>query len=290
MGIPHEWQGTHTRRILNVGDSDIEGGYQMSVFKRILLYAGMVISVIMLLIGLAGVIGTWSLNTPVTETILEVLSPINTTLQRVESISHEVVAALTEVSAALDTADQRVQDKGGEITESSIVLEIVSEILGEDVQPKIDEAADSIRGVYDTLGAIEEAIQAFNAVPLVGLEVPGGEEITQLRTGMEETALAVSDSVEELQQKKEETVTEAVDRVTEPLNRINTRVEETRAEMSDFEARFGAASDELTYVQSQVPRWIDILSIVITLILAWLMLSQVAVFVLCLKYLQGKVG
>ena len=120
--------------------------------------------------------------------------------------------------------------------------------------------------------------------------MPGGEEIVQLRSAMEETAITVNDSVGELQQKKEETVTEAVDRVTQPLNRINTRVEEARAEMSDFEARVGAASERVAYVQSQVPRWIDILSIVITLVLVWFMLSQVAVFVLCLKYLQGKVA
>ena len=262
----------------------------MSTFKRILLYAAMVISVIMLLLGLAGVIGAWTVNTPVTETILAVLAPINAALGRVESISAETVAALTQVSDSLEAADQRVQDLGSTATETNIIVTAVSEIVGEDVQPKIEEAGANIRAVYDTLGAIEEAMQSFNAIPFVGVDVPGSEEITRLRTGMEETALAVSDSVEELQQKKEETVTEAVDRATQPLNRINTRVEETRTEMSDFEARVGAASDRVTHIQSQVPRWIDILSIVITLVLVWFILSQVAVFVLCLKYLQGKVA
>jgi hypothetical protein len=142
----------------------------------------------------------------------------------------------------------------------------------------------------DTLAAIEEAMQSFNAIPFVGVDVPGSEEITRLRTGMEETALTLRDFREELQVKKAEAVAEAVDRVTQPLNRMNTRVGEIREEVSDVEARAGAASDRLAYVQSQVPCWVDIASIVITLILAWIMLSQVAVFVLCLKYLQGKVS
>lgn len=262
----------------------------MSTFKRILLYVGLVISIIMLVLGLAGIIGIWAVNTPATETILEMLAPINTALQRVESISHETVIALTEVSAALDSAEKRVQETGSELTESNIALDAISKIVGEDIQPKIDKAGDNIRAVYDTLGAIEEAIQAFNAIPLVNAEVPGSEEIAQLRTGMEEAALTVGDFVEELQQKKEETVTEAVDRVTGPLNRMNTRVEEMRVNTADLEARVGAASDKITYVQSQVSRWIDILSIILTLLLVWLVVSQVAVFVLCLKYLQGKVA
>jgi methyl-accepting chemotaxis protein len=262
----------------------------MSTFKRILLYAGMVISVIMLLLGLAGVIGTWYVNTPVTETILAVLAPINAALLRVEGISAETVAALTQVSDALEAADQRVQDLGSTVTETNILVAAVSEIVGEDVQPKIDEAGDNIRAVYDTLVAIEEAMQSFNAIPFVGVDAPGSEEITRLRTGMEETALTLRDFRQDLQQQKAEAVAQAVDRVTQPLNRMNSRVGEIRGEVSDVEARAGAASDRLTYVQSQVPRWVDIVSIIITLILAWIMLSQVAVFVLCLKYLQGKVS
>jgi len=250
----------------------------------------MVISIIMLLLGLAGIIGAWTINTPATETVLEVLAPINTALQRVESISHETVTALTEVSAALDNAEKRVQERGSEVTESNIALDAISKIVGEDVRPKIDKAGDNIRAVYDTLGAIEETIQAINAIPFIDVEVPGSEEITQIRTGMEETALTVSDLAEELQQKKADTVAKAVDKVTEPLKRMNTRVEEMRANTADLEARAGAASDRITYVQSQVPRWIDILSIVLTLLLVWFTLSQVAVFVLCLKYLQGKVS
>ena len=262
----------------------------MSIFKRILSYAGMVISVIMLLLGLAGVIGAWTINTPVTETILAVLAPINAALQRVEGISAETVAALTQVSDSLEAADQRVQDMGSQVTETNILVAAVSEIIGEDVQPKIEEAGDNIRAVYDTLAAIEEAMQSFNAIPFVGVDAPGSEEITRLRTGMEETAVTLRDFRQELQQQKAEAVDEAVDRVTQPLNRMNTRVEGIRGEVSDVEARAGAASDRLTHVQSQVPRWVDIASIVITLIFAWFMLSQVAVFVLCLKYLQGKVG
>ena len=262
----------------------------MSIFKRVLLYAGMVISIIVLLLCLAGIIGTWAINKPATETVLRVLAPINTAVERVERLSSRTTTTLTEVSAALDRADVRVQEIGGEITETSFVLETISAFLGEDVRPKIASAGDSIRGVYDTLVAIEEVIASFNAIPFVGLEVPGAEEVAQLRTGMEEAAAEVNTLIESSQERKEATVAEVVDRVTGPLDRIRTRVEGIEARVGDLEARADRASQEIARVQNQVTLWIDVASAVVTLLLAWLLFSQVSVFVLCLKYLQGKIS
>jgi chromosome segregation ATPase len=262
----------------------------MSILKRILLYVGMVTSSIILLLCLVGIIGVWAINKPATETILRVLAPIDAALERVEGISNRSATTLTEVSVALDTAEARVQQMGNQISEANLVLETISMLVGQDVRPKIDSAADSIRAVYDTLAAIEEAIDSFNAIPFVGLAVPGSEEVAQLRTGMEDAAVEVNTLIESSQQKKVATVAEVVDRVTGSLERIRTRVEGIEARVGELDARVGRVREEIAGMQNQVPLWIDISSAVATLLLAWLIFSQVAVFVLCLKHLQGKIS
>ncbi|MGD8488093.1 MAG: hypothetical protein PVJ23_01155 [Anaerolineae bacterium] len=262
----------------------------MSILKRILLYTGMVISMIVLLLCLAGVIGTWVINKPATETILSALAPINAALERVESLSKGTARTLTETSAALDRANTRVEEMGDGITETRVVLEAISALLGEDVRPKINSARDSIRAVYDTLVAIEEVIVSFNAIPFVGVEVPGGDEVAQVRTGMEEAAVEVNTLLESSQQKKEETVAEVVERVTGSVDQIRTRVDGIQTRVSDLETRAGRASQKMIDLQKQIPLWIDVSSTVATVLLAWLIFSQVAVFVLCMKQLQGKIS
>ena len=258
-----------------------------SIFKRILLYAAMVISVIFLLLGLAGIIGVWAVNTPATETILAILEPIDLALQRMELASQRTGAALSETSAALEDADQRVQEMGETVAETSLIREAISRIVDDDVRARVNETRENIRALYDTLGAIEEAIQAFNAIPIIDLELPGSEEIAAVRTGMEEIATSTAEFSDEIQQRREERAENLVDRLSTPINRLNTRVEEMQAKMADTEARLGLAIERIDNIQNQVPLWIDIVFIVSTLLLAWFMYSQGAVFVLCRQALKS---
>lgn len=257
------------------------------IFKRILLYSAMVISVIFLLLGLAGIIGVWAINTPATETILAILEPIDLALQRMELASQRTGAALSETSAALEDADQRVQQIGETVAETSLIREAISRIVDDDIKASVNETRENIRALYDTLGAIEEAIQAFNAIPFVGLELPGSEEIAAVRTGMEEIATSTAELSDEIQQRREERAENLVERLSTPINRLNMRVEEMQAKMADTEARLGLAIERIDNIQNQVPLWIDIVSIVNTLLLAWFMFSQGAVFVLCRRALKG---
>lgn len=259
----------------------------LSIIQRILLYAAMVISVIFLLLGLVGIIGVWAVNTPATETILAILEPIDLALQRMELASQRAGGALSETSAALENADQRVQEMGETVAETSLIRETISRIVDEDVQTRVGETRENIRALYDTLGTVEEAIQAFNAIPFVGLELPGSEEIAAVRTGMEEIATGVAELSDEVQQRREERAEDLVERLSRPINRLNTRVEEMQTNIADTEARLGLAIERIDNIQNQVPLWIDIISVVDTLLLAWFMFSQGAVFVLCRRALQG---
>lgn len=259
---------------------------KMPIFKRILWYAAIVISSLFLLLGLAGIIGGWAINKPLTDTILAVLVSFDEALHRMEEASSKASAALSESSAALEDADQRLQEAGEELADTSILLEVISRLVGEDIQPNMDQTAENIRAVYDTVVAIEEAIAAINTIPFVDLEIPGGEEVASIRTGMEEMAVTVSELREEVQQRREERAEKLVERISAPVNTLNSRVEEMETKIIDIEARLGLAIERIDQVQSRVPLWIDVASILNTLLFGWFMFSQGAVIVLSWRALH----
>ncbi|MCP4198365.1 MAG: hypothetical protein GY762_14540 [Proteobacteria bacterium] len=259
----------------------------MSTFKRVLLYAGMVISIVMLVLAAAALIGTWVVNTPATEKVLGIVVPITETLQGVERLSSETGVALDGISAGFVQAEQRVEEIGDEVNEANVAVEAISALVGEDITPKLDATREGVRSIYDTLSAIQGAVQSFNAMPFLDLELPGDEELGQALTGMEEIVVQVQDLNEALQNRKEEIVSGAVDQVSQPLDRLETRVSDIRARLQGFENRTGSAIEQMLYVQENAGRWIDMLSIIITLILIWFIISQVAMFVLCRGILQG---
>jgi hypothetical protein len=175
-----------------------------NIFQRILLWTAIVISSIFLLLGLAGVIGVWAVNTPTTETILAILAPIDNTVQRLEAVAGEAGAALAEVSTSLGEADQRVQDLGAGLAETNLVVEALNRILDADVEQRVSQARQGVRSIYDTVVAVEETIEAINAIPFLNVEVPGSTEINDIRTSMEEMALSAAELRAESQRRREE--------------------------------------------------------------------------------------
>ena len=263
-------------------------GRGLTILKKVLLWAAIVVAAVFLLLGLAGIVGVWVVNTPVTETILAILEPIDNTLQRLEVISGEAGVALTEVSTSLNEADERVNELGAGLSQTNLVREALNQILEVDLEEKADKAGQGVRSIYDTLVAIEETVNAINAIPFLDVEVPGSTEIAGIRTGMEEMAASVDELREENQRRREERAENLVTAISTPLNRLNDRVDQLQTRMTNSEARFGQAVENMDVLQGKVPRWIDIASIVASLLLAWLAFSQGAVIVLCWRALHDK--
>jgi len=263
---------------------------QPGILKKLLLWAAIVIAALFLLLGLASIIGVWAVNTPVTSTILAVLEPIDNTLQRLEVVSGEVGTALSDVSGSLDEADQRMKELGAGLAETNLAKEALTRILDVDLEQKASTASEGIRSLYDTVVAVEETINAVNAIPFVNIEVPGSEEMATIRTTMEEASASVQEIRQANQQRREERAENLVTALSTPIDRLNGRVGEMQTRVTNAETRFGQAIERMDNLQSKVPGWIDILSIIATLLYAWLMFSQVAVIVLCWQGLKGKPG
>jgi uncharacterized coiled-coil protein SlyX len=207
-------------------------------------------------------------------------------LQRLEIVAGEAGATLAEVSTSLEDADQRVQDLGAGLAETNLVVEALNRILDVDVEQKVSQARQGVRSLYDTVVAVEETIAALNAIPFLNVEVPGSTEINDIRTGMEEMAVSAAELREESQQRQEDRAENLVEAISAPINRLNDRVDEMHTRMTGAENRLGLAVEGVGEIQSKVPRWIDIASIIATLLLAWLMFSQGAVILLCWQTLH----
>ncbi len=246
----------------------------------------MVISVIVLVVCVAGLIGTWYYNTPVTQAILDVVVPVTDALQLAEEVTSETGAVLETVSVGLDGAQQQIEAIGEEVVDADIAVEAISTLVGEDIQPKVDEVKSSIKTIYDTLGIMQEAIQAFNDIPFIDPEVPGGEELGQVRTGMEEVVVQTDDVRSTLVDRKVEIVEGAVDEIIGPLNELSTLLGETRTTLGQLEQSLKESVETLIYVRDNTAFWVDMVCVVLTLILVWILISQIAVFVLSRKILK----
>ena len=68
----------------------------MRMFKRILLYAAIVISIVVMVVCIAGMIGAWYYNTPATDAVLGIVDPVTEAVQVAETVTDEAGMALQD--------------------------------------------------------------------------------------------------------------------------------------------------------------------------------------------------
>ena len=134
----------------------------------------------------------------------------------------ETGIVLETVSTGLDEAQQHIEAIGEEVVDTKVAVEAISTLVGENIQPQVDEVEANIKAIYDALGIMQEAILAFNEIPFIDLKVPGGEELGQFRTWMEQVVVQTDEFRTTLVDRRVEIVGGAVDEINGPLNQLST--------------------------------------------------------------------
>ena len=115
-------------------------------------------------------------------------------------------AVLQEVSTKVVEAEQALSDIVDEVAEADIAVEALSRIFDTDIQSGVETVKGNVLAVYDTLGLIQETIESINEIPFVDLEIPGAEELGQVRGGMEEVAARTDEISNSIEQRKTELI------------------------------------------------------------------------------------
>jgi len=257
----------------------------MKLFKRILLYTAIVISILVMVVSIAGMIGAWYYNTPATETVLDIVDPAAEAVQAAGTVTDEVGTVIREVSTRVAEAQQTASDTVAEVAEADIMVEALSRIFDTDIQASVDNVRGNIMAVYDTLSLIQATIESINEIPLVNLDVPGAEAVDQVLVGMEEVAARTGEISNSIAQQRTEVIDGAVEKISEPLDQLNMVLDEAQTSLDELSVLLGRSIESLLYVQENAARWIDLGSLAITVSLVWILISQVAVFVLSRKLL-----
>ena len=107
----------------------------MEILKRILAIVVIVISVVFIVVCLAGVVFSWSFNTPLTTRSPELSPASRSVLTAADTGLERVNTRLAEAQADVDTIEENVETAGDTLSENSIVLEVLERTVGDELYP-----------------------------------------------------------------------------------------------------------------------------------------------------------
>jgi hypothetical protein len=262
----------------------------MKLLKRVLAVVLMLMSVLWGLLSIGAIVGTWSLSNSLTDGLVTVLSGadriLGTTENALSRLENRVGAAREEVTSF----EEAVVSSAEEFAEKPVVVTALAERLDLGIGPAVSDLRDTVQEVRETLIAIQNAIQAVNALPFVSLgeDLPRGEKLTALSEGitaLDEGVQAMRDGVREA---KSEAAAEVVLRVGKATARVDAGLESIETATTGMTGQVSEVRSEVAAFQARVILWLDLGAVALTVLFLWLLFAHVVTFVFGLSLLRDK--
>ncbi len=250
----------------------------MRTFKRILAILAIGLCVLGILAAAAGIVGVWRANGPVTQTLVKTVSGLETVVGGIGDGLERLTGRLDAASSAVALIEDTVTVAGDSLAQSTPVLELLTRIFGDQLLPSVSAGLETARSLGETALAVNSALEAVNSSPLISVATLP-PELTSLAQDLVDLESQVKQGAQEVKDMKVAAVESVVTPVTERTGRMQSRLEGISAKASTASERLSSTEAGLAKLREQLPFYIDLASIGVTLILAWLILAQVSLLV-----------
>ena len=262
----------------------------MNTWRRILAILIMVLSVVLTILSIAGIVGNWFVNDSVTDDIVKVLTGVENALGLADDALGRVD---TRVGAARDriaTFEETVATAGEKFTEDPVILTALSEKLDLGIAPAVSELRATVQSVRETVVGIQNAIQAINALPFISIgdKVSDSARLQRLSEGVTALTEGGEETRNGVREAKQRIATRAAFAIGKGTSRLDSGLATIEAAVADYGTQVSEMRAQVSALKASVTFWLDVASVILTLILLWLIFSQVVVFILGLSFFRNE--
>lgn len=204
------------------------------MYKRVIGWIGVLLGAAGILLCILVTVEIWRLNEVVTTQVLRLFPPVE-----------QIFAFGDEAATQLDTIVDDAQ------TQFNTVV---------DAQPVATELRDEIFRARILLNSATKLIESVDVILSQFV-------ITEGLTTVLNEVVTVLDSTEELAQQIRDGRTDAIDLINTELDTLNERTSKLQSTIED-------ANSNLAQLKSRIPGYVDLVSVVITMLLLWFGVAQ----------------
>jgi hypothetical protein len=250
--------------------------------RRIWFGTAMVLSALVLLLCAVSVIGVWILESVLSNTVVEVIDAVDVFTGNVRGVIEKVdqgVGSLQEVSISISNASAQLADQ---VTDKGLILVL----LPDEQEQKLTAMAASLQETVDNLRSLLAAgvaiYRSIDRIPFVDLPSPSEEQVANIQETVGEIQ-TLTENVETQVTDFRSGVSDQIGKVESGADAVTSKLDEVGASLAELDARLAILQESLVQIQKTILTLLVLGSILITLVLAWVIYSQVEVFRLYLR-------
>ncbi len=250
----------------------------MNVVKKVVAVLVMVLSVLLLLVMLAGIGGVWWGQGQLKGAVTSLSTAANTALTSASGAVTQVDTVVQTSQGRVDEAVTNITAAGTKVEESKVALAAAEKLLDTDLTSGLQRVTERVSDLRATISVIDQTVSLMQ-------RLPGGRDNQLLTTAdaviakLKELDQAVQDFRTSVQDAKAQATAAVVEKVTTPLNRVSARLGEVSTDLATLNQRIAEEQSALATLTGQVLTGITLGAIVLTLAFLWMALAQLALFV-----------
>jgi hypothetical protein len=253
----------------------------MPILEKILRFAAIALAILFIGLSLVGVFGAWFVDRKATDVALKVFGLIGTGVRVVDVGVRRVDDLIATSRAEVRQASETITAVGGQAQANSPVLNALNERLETSLAPRIAQMQQVLAPVRDAIGTVSNAVSLLNSVPMIADRAPRLAALDDAFNRLEELsadATQLRGTLRTLVAGQNNDVTaQTVAALNGLARRIDNRLGEVQANVDKVQAEIAALQDRLDRRQSRLLFVFNLLALLSTLMLAWIVYTQIVV-------------
>ena len=253
----------------------------MPILEKTIRFAAIALAALSIGLSLCGIFGVWFVERKATNVALKGFGLIETGVgvvdAGVERVDDLIATSRTEVRRASET----ITAVGAQAEANSPVLNALNERLETSLAPRIAQMEQALAPVRDAVGRIGNAVSLVNSVSMTAERAPRLAALDETFNRLEELsadAMQLRGTLRALVVARKNDVTaETIATLNGLTQRIDIRLGEVQANVQGVRKDIAALQVRLATRKSRLLFVLNLLALLSTLMLAWILYTQVIV-------------
>jgi len=253
----------------------------MPIIEKTIRFAAIALAVLFIGLSLLGIFGAWFVDRKATDVALKGFGLIEVGIGVVDAGVGRVDDLITTSRTEVRQASETITAAGAQAQANSPVLSALNERLETSLAPRIAQMQQVLAPVRDAVGNVANAVSLLNSLPMMADRAPRLAALDEAFNRLEELSADTTQLRGTLRtlvvEQKSDIAPGTVAALKGLTQRIDTRLGDVQANVQAVRADVAALKDRLDKRQSRLLFVFNLLALLSTLMLAWILYTQVVV-------------
>ena len=244
--------------------------------KRVFSITAIVLCGLVILLSAAGVFGAWALSGKIIDAGTKLITGAEKAATAVQAGLTSIDEELSKLEEDTATIQEATAQLSQNISDKGLILVLLPPAQEEKLTNTIDSIKNALNTVEQMISSLIDTLAFIDSIPFVDLPEPEPDTMQAMADKVEELNTSIDNTKAQIQEARDNSAG-AAQRVSDSVGEVNNDIEAARVELQTRSEQVSGIQDSLASLKESLPTWVYLGALLVTLILGWIIYTQVLI-------------